>query len=179
MSLEDLVENTPKKTAYEFSIAGFRVKLNNTMIAMAVPIASAIGGAMWGAFEFYNDYMDMKAKIQKYVAPDLSAFDKRLAVIEENSAKTTDYTRDIKNDLKDDIRRTETVAEQIERSVKQAQRETDAEMRAMRRDVKEDLDKARNEVDRVKRDTESRLDRLTREIDSKIQKALDNPLANK
>jgi len=137
-----------KKEAYEFSIAGFKLKLNSAFLAMAIPIATTVGGAMWGAFEFYKDYMDMKVKIQKYVAPDLSAFDKRLAVIEENSQKTTDYTRDIKNDLKQDLRRLEGVVEGVERTSKQAQRESENDIRQLRR-----------------------------EIDSKIQKALDNPLA--
>ena len=139
-----------KKQAYEFSIAGFKLKLNSTFLAMAIPIATTVGGAMWGAFEFYKDYTDMKAKIQKYVAPDLSTFDKRLAVIEENSQKTTDYTRDIKNDIKQDLRRLEVVVEQVERTSKQAQRESETEVRQLRK-----------------------------EIDSKIQKALDNPLSNK
>jgi hypothetical protein len=137
-----------KKQAYEFSIAGFKLKLNSTFLAMAIPIATTVGGAMWGAFEFYKDYTDMKVKIQKYVAPDLSTFDKRLAVIEENSQKTTDYTRDIKNDIKQDLRRLEVVVEQVERTSKQAQRESETEVRQLRK-----------------------------EIDSKIQKALDNPLA--
>ena len=139
-----------KKEAYEFSIAGFKLKLNSAFLAMAIPIATTVGGAMWGAFEFYKDYTDMKTKIQKYVAPDLSAFDKRLAVIEENSQKTTDYTRDIKNDIKQDLRRLEVVVEQVERATKQSQRDTENEVRQLRKD-----------------------------IDNKIQKALDNPLANK
>jgi hypothetical protein len=139
-----------KKEAYEFSIAGFKLKLNSAFLAMAIPIATTVGGAMWGAFEFYKDYTDMKTKIQKYVAPDLSAFDKRLAVIEENSQKTTDYTRDIKNDIKQDLRRLEVVVEQVERTTKQSQRDTENEVRQLRK-----------------------------EIDNKIQKALDNPLANK
>ena len=139
-----------KKQAYEFSIAGFKLKLNSAFLAMAIPIATTVGGAMWGAFEFYKDYTDMKTKIQKYVAPDLSAFDKRLAVIEENSQKTTDYTRDIKNDIKQDLRRLEVVVEQVERTTKQSQRDTENEVRQLRK-----------------------------EIDHKIQKALDNPLANK
>ena len=137
-----------KKQAYEFSIAGFKLKLNSTFLAMAIPIATTVGGAMWGAFEFYKDYTDMKVKIQKYVAPDLSTFDKRLAVIEENSQKTTDYTRDIKNDIKQDLRRLEVVVEQVERTSKLAQRDSENDVRQLRK-----------------------------EIDSKIQKALDNPLA--
>ena len=124
-----------KKEAYEFSIAGFKLKLNSAFLAMAIPIATTVGGAMWGAFEFYKDYTDMKTKIQKYVAPDLSAFDKRLAVIEENSQKTTDYTRDIKNDIKQDLRRLEVVVEQVERASKQSQRDTENEVRQLRKDI--------------------------------------------
>jgi predicted nucleic acid-binding Zn-ribbon protein len=193
--LESIVENTPKKESYEVSLGGFKLKLNNTMIAMAIPLLSALGGTLWGAFEFYQDYMNMKAKIQKYVAPDLSEFDKRLAVIEENSAKTTDYTRDIKNDLKGDIRRNESVTEQIERSVKQVQRETESEMRGMRKDVREDLEKARTEaaiirsemektrkeinteMNQARREIGREVEQLKKEVDTKIQKAMDNPLA--
>ena len=128
------------------SIGGYSFTPAKLMIAFG--IVSSILGGLYGAFETYKGYQDMKTKIEKYVAPDLSEFDKRLAVIEENSAKTTDYTRDIKNDLKNDIRRLETVVESVERSSKQSQRETDQDVRALRK-----------------------------EIDNKIQKALDNPLA--
>jgi superfamily I DNA and RNA helicase len=105
-------------------------------------------GGLYGAFEIYKDYQGMKKKITEYISPDLSVFDKRLAVIEENSQKTTDYTRDIKNDLKQDLRRLEVVVEQVERTTKQAQRESEDDVRQLRK-----------------------------ELDSKIQKALDNPLS--
>lgn len=137
-----------KKDAYEFSVAGFKLKLNSAFLAIAIPVITTVGGAMWGAFEFYADYKKMKRQISEYVAPDLGEFDKRLAVIEENSQKTTDYTRDIKNDIKQDLRRLETVVEQVERSSKQSQRETDKDIRELRK-----------------------------EVDNKIKKALDNPLA--
>ena len=58
------------------------------------------------------------------------------------------YTQDIKNDLKQDIRRLEKIVEQVERDGKQLNREVDQDLRQMRR-----------------------------EVDSKIQKAMDNPLA--
>jgi len=145
MALKDIKEGL--KEGYEFSIAGFKLKLNNTILAVAVPIITTVGGGMWGVFEFYKDYMDMRTKIQKYVSPDLSQFDKRLAIVEETSNKTNDYTRDIKNDIKNDIRRLEKVVEQVERDNKQSSRETDQDIRALRK-----------------------------EIDNKIQKAMDNPL---
>jgi hypothetical protein len=139
-----------KKEAYEFSIAGFKLKLNSTLLAVAIPIVTTVGGALWGGFEVYNTYRIMQKKVEAYEAPDLSGIEKRLAIVEENSTKAVDYTRDIKNDLKADIRNLEKVVENVERTSKQSQRETEQDVRQLRKD-----------------------------IDSKIQKAMDNPLANK
>jgi cysteinyl-tRNA synthetase len=137
------------------SIGGYEFTPAKLMVAFTL-VSSTLGG-LYGAFEVYKDYQSMKKRIAEYVAPDLSVFDKRLAVIEETSQKTNDYTRDIKNDLKNDIRRLEGVVESVERNAKQmareatqAQKETDQEIRQVRKD-----------------------------IDGKIQKALDNPLAGK
>ena len=192
----DELEAATKKYASKdtvISIGGYEFTPAKLMVAFTL-VSSALGG-LYGAFEVYKDYQSMKKKIAEYAAPDLSGFDKRLAVIEENSAKTTDYTRDIKNDLKGDIRRNETVTEQIERSVKQAQRETESEMRGMRKDVREDLEKARSEaasirseMERTRREINTEMtaarkeigrevDQLKKEVDNKIQKAIDNPLA--
>ena len=145
----DEAEAAVKKYASKdtvISIGGYEFTPAKLMIAFT--IVSSTLGALYGAFEVYKSYQDMKMKIEKYVAPDLSEFDKRLIVVEETTAKTNDYTRDIKNDLKSDIRRLEGVVESVERSQKQSQRETDQDVRQLRK-----------------------------EIDSKIQKALDNPLA--
>ena len=130
------------------SIGGYEFTPAKLMVAFTI-VSSVLGG-LYGAFEVYKSYQDMQKKIATYVAPDLSEFDKRLAVIEENSTKTTDYTRDIKNDIKNDIRRLEKVVEQVERDNKQLSREIDNDIRALRK-----------------------------EIDNKIQKAMDNPLAGK
>lgn len=177
------------------SIGGYEFTPAKLMVALTI-VSSTLGG-LYGTFEVYKDYQSMKKKIASYEAPDLSEFDKRLAVIEENSSKTSDYTRDIKTDLKNDIRRNESVTEQIERSVKTAQRETENEMRDMRKAVREDLDRARTEAAAIRRDMEQtrkeinseftsarreinrEVETLKREVDSKIQKAIDNPLAGK
>jgi BMFP domain-containing protein YqiC len=92
----------------------------------------------------------MQKKIETYVTPDLTEFDKRLAVVEENTNKVNDYTRDIKNDIKNDVRRLEKIVEQVERDGKQMSREVDKDLREMRK-----------------------------ETDNKIRRALDNPLATK
>jgi dsDNA-specific endonuclease/ATPase MutS2 len=183
----DEAEAAMKKYASKdtvISIGGYEFTPAKLMVAFTL-VSSTLGG-LYGAFEVYKDYQGMKKKIASYEAPDLSGFDKRLAVIEETSTKTSDYTRDIKNDLKSDIRRNESVTEQVERTVKQAQRETEQEMRQARKDVREDLDKARSEVNAIRkemadarREINREVEGLKKEVDSKIQKAIDNPLANK
>jgi hypothetical protein len=183
----DEAEAAMKKYASKdtvISIGGYEFTPAKLMVAFTI-VSSVLGG-LYGTFEVYKDYIGMKKKIAEYSAPDLSGFDKRLAVIEENSAKTSDYTRDIKTDLKNDLRRNESVTEQVERSVKQAQRETESEMRDMRKAVREDLEKARNEANTIRREMadarreiEREVVQLKKEVDSKIQKAIDNPLANK
>jgi hypothetical protein len=194
----DEAEAAMKKYASKdtvISIGGYEFTPAKLMVADTI-VSSTLGG-LYGAFEVYKDYQSMKKKIASYEAPDLSGFDKRLAVIEENSEKTSDYTRDIKTDLKNDLRRNESVTESVERSVKQAQRETEAEMREMRKAVREDLDRARTEAAAIRRDMETtrkeinseftaarreinrEVETLKKEVDNKIQKAIDNPLANK
>ncbi len=130
------------------SIGGYSFTPAKLMIAGGI-ISSVLGG-LYGAFEVYKGYQDMKEKIAKYVAPDLSEFDKRVSVLEDQAAKTGDYTRDIKNDIKNDVRRLEKVVEDVERSAKQSQRETEKDVRELRK-----------------------------EMDRKIKEAMDNPLANK
>ncbi len=137
------------------SIGGYSFTPAKLMIAGGI-ISSVLGG-LYGAFEVYKGYQDMKEKIAKYVAPDLSEFDKRVSVLEDQASKSGDYTRDIKNDIKSDVRRLEKVVEDVERSSRQMQRETA----------------------QAQKDMDAELRSVRREIDKKIKEALDNPLANK
>ncbi len=147
------------------SIGGFNFTPAKLMVAGAI-ISSTLGG-LYGAFEVYKDYMSMKEAIQTYVAPDLSELNKKIAVLEENSNKTVEYSNEIKNDLKQDIRRLEGVVENVERSSKQLQRE-----------VMLDVKDVREEVRRTSKETEQSIREVKKEVDAKIKKALDNPLAN-
>lgn len=159
----------------------FGIKMTVTTIMAAGAIASAALGSLYGAFEVYKDYMEMKEQIQAYVAPDLSEFDKKLGVLQEQMtatskevtvikgsvAESAQYTADIKNDLKSDIRRVEKVVENVERSTKEQQRQVDA-----------DLKVARNEMRDLQKEVDKGLKEVKQEMDKKIKEALDNPLAN-
>jgi hypothetical protein len=141
------------------SIGGYSFTPAKLMIAGAI-VSSVLGG-LYGTFEVYKDYMSMKEAIANYVTPDLSEIHKKLAVVTENSDKSVQYTQDIKNDLKSDIRRLEGIVDGVERSTKQTQRELDGDMKILRKE------------------TEVAIKETNANMDRKIQRALDNPLANK
>lgn len=147
------------------SIGGYNFTPAKIMIAGGI-ISSVLGG-LYGAFEVYKDYQSMKEAIQTYVAPDLSELNKKIAVLEENSNKTVEYTNEIKNDLKQDIRRLEGVVENVERSSKQLQRETMLDVKQVRDEVRQSI-----------KEIEQQNKQIQKEVDQKIKKALDNPLAN-
>lgn len=205
----DELENAAKKYASKdtvISIGGYEFTPAKLMVAATI-VSSALGG-LYGVFEVYKDYMGMKKKIAEYVSPDFSEFDKRLAVIEENSAKTAkavqegsdktaEYTRDIKNDLKNDIRRIEKTVEEVERSNKSQQREIDrtvaevkTEVRTIQKSADASMNAATKEMNRMaaentkaiaanNKEVDSKLKSLERKINEDLKKALDNPLANK
>jgi hypothetical protein len=176
----DEAEAAVKKYASKdtvISIGGYEFTPAKLMIAFT--IVSSILGGLYSAFEVYKDYQGMKKRIAEYVAPDLSVFDKRLAVIEENSQKATDYTRDIKNDLKQDVRRVESVVEQVERNQKQSARETEQAVQAVRSEVRATTKEVEQQMKEVSRETQNSIKQLQREVDNKIKQAIDNPLAGK
>jgi len=148
------------------SVGGYSFTPAKLMIVGTI-LTSVLGG-LYGAFEVYKDYQDMKAAIQTYVAPDLSEINKKIAVLEQNSEKSTEYVRDINNNLKADIRRLEGVVEGVERSSKQLQRETLADVKDMRNELRD----TRKEVEKSIRDQKA-------ELEKKLKEALDNPLAGK
>lgn len=137
------------------SIGGYEFTPAKLMVAAT--IVSSILGGLYGAFEVYKDYVGMKKKIAEYVTPDLTEIYKKLELIQQSSEKGTQYTQDIKNDLKQDIRRLENVVEQVERSAKQVQRE----------------------VSQAQKEQDAELRQMRKEVDDKIKKALDNPLTSK
>ena len=174
----DQAEAAVKKYASKdtvISIGGYEFTPAKLMVA-ATLISSTLGG-LYGCFEVYKDYMGMKKKIAEYVTPDLTEIHKKLELVEQSSAKGTQYTQDIKNDLKNDIRRLENLVEQVERGSKQSQRETQQEIKEMKREVGDSVKNMDRTATAIQRQIDSDSRAIRKEVDDKIRKALDNPLA--
>jgi hypothetical protein len=186
----DELEAATKKYASKdtvISIGGYEFTPAKLMVAFTI-VSSLLGG-LYGCFEVYKDYMGMKDKIAKYVSPDLTEIYKKMEVLDANTSKMVEYTDSIKNDLKQDVRRVETVVDNIERSTKTDQRNTDATVKDIKRDVDTNVKEIRKNTDDTIRDlnrdmvknqkeTQAEIRALRGEIDMKIKKALDNPLSN-
>ena len=159
------------KTEIEFGGMTFK---GGKMFALLTAL-STLGGASWGAFEFYKDYMDMREIVQNI---DVDAIDARNAVIETKLDEAIDYTRDIKNSLKDDITRIERVSERTSGRVKDIQDDIDERLREVS-DLTRETEK---DVRDTMRDLEDRIDgkmtKLDTDLRDTLQKALDNPLAD-
>jgi uncharacterized protein YoxC len=169
------------------SIGGYEFTPAKLMVAFTL-VSSTLGG-LYGAFEVYKDYQGMKKKIAEYVSPDLEGIYKKIEVLEVSTNKTVEYTNEIKNDLKSDIRRLEGVVESVERGTKTDQRLTDSSIKEIKRDVDVTLKEVRrysdqsikemnSELVKTQKETSTEIRALRREVDDKIKKALDNPLAN-
>ena len=189
------------------------IKLSGGKLLIILPLLGTIGGGLWAGFEFYKDYMDMKEQIQKYVAPDLSGFDKRLDVfkqkmvsVEDSVTKSTDYTRDIKNDLKKDVGRLERSVDAVQRrtkttadAVRSSLDTNEAKMRTIVTKAEDRFDTRREQIRKDMNSMEGRFDerreqlradmsaleaRVKKQVgdleaatNDKIRKALENPLS--
>ncbi|MDB4350217.1 hypothetical protein OAA38_00230 [bacterium] len=160
----------------EIEFAGIKFK-GGKMVAVAMGLSTLVGG-LYGGFEVYKDYMDMKEMIQEYVAPDLSGFQEQISVIEQKMVSTedsviqaTDYARQIKNDLKDDVTRIETLVDRLEDDI----RESEKEVREMVDEADIRFDTKR---DQLYADTDRKIRDVDERLSAQIQEALDNPLAN-
>ena len=157
------------------SIGGYSFTPAKLMIAAGI-VSSVLGG-LYGVFEFYKDYMDMKQQIQEYVAPDLSGINERISKLEERMVATEkinndtmNYVRDIRNGLQSDIRELAKVVDANDRRG----RELDRDVRSLANGLEKDVN---SRLRSVEKDNDSNLKALEKKVDEKIQKAWENPLA--
>ena len=158
------------KQQTEIDIGG--IKFKGGRVFLIITILSSFIGVLWGGFEAYQRYLDMEAKIDSFVSPDLSGFDKKLEVVTtevdmlqseisiilEEVSLVADVAKELKNDLKADVRRIETIVEDVEQRVKEDSRENAKDLKETINELKEDM------AD------------LEQKTDKKIRNALENPL---
>ena len=178
------------------------IKATGGKLFVIISLLGTLGGALWGGFEFYKDYQDMKKQITAYVAPDLSGVDKKLEVLdievtttkelistEINSIKDSvdeaqDTTRDIRTSMKTDINLfSDQIAAIDKRSredgleTRTAMRNAENEVRQLIADTSKRWDDKLQKVDNKLQKVDNQIEMLEEKLDKKITKALENPLA--
>ena len=171
----------------EIEVAG--VKFKGGKIFLVLTALTTLGGGLWGGFEFYKDYMDMKEVIQNIDTKEIESKIKQLDIKLEQAI---DYTRDIKNGLKEDILNIEKQvdrmedklrkSEEIQRSIIQnAEERFENKRDALQNDYdnsanrlqEQNTQRANDLIKKVERD----LKELELRLNKRLQRALDNPLA--
>ena len=115
----------------EFEFAGTTFR-GGKMFAVLTAL-STLGGGLWGGFEFYKDYMDMKEIIQNIDIDEIAAANQlQLQKLED----AIGYTTTIKDDLKIEIRRLEGIVDTLEDDVIAAENT----VRTVRADVLNKMD---------------------------------------
>ena len=150
----------------EFEFAGMTFKGGKAAVVLTA--LSTLGGASWAAFEVYKDYMDMKEVVQNI---DVSAIEARNNEMTVKLDTAIEYTRDIKSGLRDDIISIEKQADRVEDQV----RESEEKVRVM---IDKANDRFETKRDALKSDTDRDMKELEDRITKKLQRALDNPLAD-
>lgn len=145
----------------EVEFAGLKFK-GGKIFAIIIALSTLVGG-LYGAFEVYQRYLSMEKKINSFVSPDLSAYDRQIAVINSELSMIldevtliSDVAKDLKNDLKIQIRQ----IEQDNRHITTIVNDVEDRQKADSREIQDEL-KA-----------------IEKALDIKIQKSLTNPLAN-
>ena len=160
------------------------IKFRGGKIFVILTALTTAGGALWGGFGFYKDYLNMKDQIQNYTAPDLSGFDKRIDLVQqevtmlqsemgmilEEVQLVADVAKELKNDLKSDVRRIETIVEDVEQRVKEDSRDNEKELKTT-------IDNLEADVEKVEDKLTTAMKELQESIDKQIKTTLANPLS--
>jgi cell division protein FtsB len=139
---------------------------------LLVTVLSTLGGMAWGAFEFYNDYRNMKEMIESYVAPDMSEINQGLAVQSERMESLEASMRILVADIDKldsesfrNINNVEDLARQVDDRTAETQRELRDDVYALEEKVNDRL-----------RVIDEDLREARKDLEDKIQTILENPL---
>ena len=146
------------------------IKFSGGKFFIILSLLGAIVGGGWSAYKFYDDYLDMKAQIQNFVSPDLSGFDKRIDLVNQE----VEAVRNELDLILDEVNLVASTAKELKDDLK-------ADLRQMEGDIRHITEIVNDVEDRQKEDNRELLDELKimeENLDLKINKALNNPLNN-
>ena len=175
----------------------FGITMTPTTVGALFAIISAVIGSLYGAFQVYNDYMGMKEIVENINVDAIKAENEKVILKLNESLirieEGTEYTRDIKQGLRDDLLNIEKQVDRMEDELRKSEEDIrkivqNAEERfenkrdALQNDYDKKASDLRDSNSKRMSDLEQKVERDIKNLDTnitrKLQKALDNPLAN-
>jgi len=134
------------------------MKFSGGKFFIILSLIGAIIGGGWSGYRFYDDYLTMKQQVLEYTAPDLSHYDEQIAVIKseldmilDEITLVADVAKDLKSDMKldirsmsNDIRHITEIVNDVEDRQKEDTREIFDELKLIEDELKLSVDKALN-----------------------------------
>jgi signal transduction histidine kinase len=156
------------------------LKITGGKVFAIFTLLGALGGAAWTGFTFYQDYLDMKEKILTYTEPDLSGFDKKIALVESETNAQMEIVVQKVEGLKSEL---DIVLEEISlisNVSRELKDDLKTDLRNMENDVRHITTIVNDVEDRQKEDTREILDEIKlieENLELSVDKALNNPLS--
>ena len=147
-------------------------------MAIILALSSAVG-VLYGGFEAFKQFQDMSAKIEAYTEPDLSGFDKKIALVESQTKAEIDLVKQQLDGLKSELDLILGEIELIAQVSRELKDDLKTDLRMMEGDVRHVTEIVNDVEDRQKEDARELLEEmklLEESLDLKINKALNNPL---
>jgi len=142
-------------------------------------IGTIVGGG-WTGYKFYDDYLDMKQQVQDFVAPDLSGFDKSIELAKAEMDKRLELIEQELEMIKTEMSMILEEVGLVASTAKELKDDLKADLRQMEGDIRHITEIVNDVEDRQKEDNRELLDELKlieENLDLKINKALNNPLS--
>ena len=169
MDTTKIADNIDGLADREFKTGGMKLSFGSIMAIFA--FLSTVVGGLYGGFVMYQ-------KIEEVAGLDLGEYqlqmdvmDAKVSGISEKVEESVEYSRDIKNGLREDILSIEKQTDRVEDMV----RKSEDKVRTM-------IDNAEvrfeNQRERVRVSQDSSMKELEDKLMGKLQRALDNPLAD-
>ena len=166
-----MVDLTNVESLADREVKAGGIKLTASSVLAILAFLSTVVGGLYGGFTLYQ-------KIEEVAGLDLTAYQQQMDVmdakvsgISEKVEESVEYTRDIKNGLKDDLLRIEQQTDRVEDMV----RDNEDKVRSMIDDAEVRFE---NQRERVRASQSSEMKELEDRLVTKLQRALDNPLAD-
>lgn len=186
----------------------FGITMTPTTIGAAFAIISTMLGGLYGAFQVYTDYMDMKeivtnidvgaietrnneietlvGNVKTELVVQISSIQKQIDDLEKRTREQKVDLNDQVNNLDDQVRRVEKLVRDTESDIRQiiqnAEERFDNKRDALQNQYDTKASQLRESSDQRMTDLEDKIERdmknLETTLTNKLQRALDNPLAN-